>query len=79
MCKHLSSRVKMIWLLFFFSLDIQSKKRTDRANVATTPLTSLKSRADGEPRAVSLLRFLQLILCDYAVGLSPLTLDSPTR
>lgn len=79
MCKHLSSRVKTIWLLFSFSLDIQSKKGTYQANVATRPLTSLKSRADGEPRAVSLLRFLQLILCDYAIGLSPLTLDSPTR
>lgn len=53
----------------------QEKKLSRECSNGIPP--SLKLRADGEPRAVSLLRLLQFILCDCAVGLLPITLDSP--
>lgn len=57
MRKHLSSRAKMIWLSFSFSLDIQPKKRIYQKNVANGSFTSLRSRANREPHAVGVFLF----------------------
>ena len=75
MCKHLCSRVKMIWLLL--PSHWTCPLRTHPENVATGLLTPLKWRAGGEPCAAPPLRFLQFIPSDCVVGLLPLTLDSP--
>lgn len=79
MSKHLSSRATMMWQSFILLLNLQPG-RTYRKNVATRSLTSLKSGANREPRAiVSLLRSLQFILWDCVAGPLPRTLDSPIQ
>lgn len=60
MYKHLSSRAKIIWLSFSFSLDTQPKKKIYQKNVAARFLTSVRSRVNREPCAFFLLRFYSL-------------------
>ena len=62
MYKHLSSRAKIIWLSFSFSLDTQPKKKIYQKNVAARFLTSVRSRVNREPCAFFLLFCVTVVL-----------------
>lgn len=77
MCKHLSSRVKMIWLRspspWTFSPRQGPTQRMEHRD--SSPLSSGEQAGSHVLR--SLLRFSQVILCDRIVGLLPRTLGPP--